>query len=232
MTDCPREQISSLTATPRSSKQWSLNTHKEHRPIQLSCSAFRMLYDQERISLRFKRRTRDLGPSTYSSIRIRFLVNSIVGLSLFIVDVMLTGKFSTAPSLTAGLLAASTAYRARFDRTFSLSSSSFSPAEISFARAITSNLVGGIGYFYGSSIVDREFAQQWDDEDEFSGGSGKSGKPELTEPRGLFTATPSRSFFPRGFYWSAFSFQQLSGLLIRYDRQGRRIPFARDRKLG
>lgn len=63
--------------------------------------------------------------------------------------------------------------------------------------------MGGIGYFHGSSIVDDSFAQEWDDEDEYEGGRGKSADPRLTEPRELFTATPSRSFFPRGFYWYA-----------------------------
>ncbi|KAM0753058.1 glycoside hydrolase [Meredithblackwellia eburnea MCA 4105] len=97
--------------------------------------------------------------------------------------------------LTAGLSAASAAYNDRFARTFPLSS--FSPAEVAFAQAITSNLVGGVGYFYGSSIIDRNFAHEWDDEDF----EGREPKPELTEARVLFTATPSRSFFPRGFYW-------------------------------
>lgn len=54
-----------------------------------------------------------------------------------------------------------------------------------------------MGYFYGSSIIDRNFAHEWDDEDD----EGKEPKPEFTESMELFTATPSRSFFPRGFYW-------------------------------
>ncbi|EIW85275.1 glycoside hydrolase family 63 protein [Coniophora puteana RWD-64-598 SS2] len=76
-----------------------------------------------------------------------------------------------------------------------------------FSKAVTSNLLGGIGYFYGTSIVDKGFAYEWDqeddddsDEDEDDGGRPTSGA-RLTEPRALFTATPSRSFFPRGFYW-------------------------------
>jgi mannosyl-oligosaccharide glucosidase len=70
-----------------------------------------------------------------------------------------------------------------------------------FSRAVTSNLVGGVGYFYGTSIVDRKFSYEWDEDDAFDGDGGQKGA-RLTEPKSLLTATPSRSFFPRGFYWS------------------------------
>ncbi|EPQ58475.1 glycoside hydrolase [Gloeophyllum trabeum ATCC 11539] len=73
-----------------------------------------------------------------------------------------------------------------------------------FSKAITSNLMGGIGYFYGTSIVDRGFAYEWDQEDDASDDEDEEKTARgarLTEPRALLTATPSRSFFPRGFYW-------------------------------
>lgn len=97
------------------------------------------------------------------------------------------------PSLTAGLAASSASYLARFARTFSISSD-FSPSHLEFAQTVTSDVIGGIGYFYGSSRVDRKSNREWD---EISNGD----HPEWTESRELFTATPSRSFFPRGFYW-------------------------------
>ena len=87
----------------------------------------------------------------------------------------------------------------RFSRTFDLSDT-FSYSQVSFAQDITANMLGGVGYFAGSSIVDRSFAHEWDDVDE-DGGAGRKAEPELTEPTELLTATPSRSFFPRGFYW-------------------------------
>ncbi|KAI5478238.1 mannosyl-oligosaccharide glucosidase, glycoside hydrolase family 63 protein [Pseudohyphozyma bogoriensis] len=100
-------------------------------------------------------------------------------------------------TLTAGLAASSALFHDRFARTFPNLQDNFSPSQIAFAESITSNLVGGIGYFVGSSIIDRNFAHEWDDEDV----QGREPKPEMTDPRVLFTATPSRSFFPRGFYW-------------------------------
>jgi mannosyl-oligosaccharide glucosidase len=91
------------------------------------------------------------------------------------------------------------AFAARFKSIFPIPPSNYTTEE--FSQAITSNLLGGIGYFYGSSIEDRGFAYEWDEEDDET--NEKSKGPRLTEPRELLTATPSRSFFPRGFYWYA-----------------------------
>ena len=113
-----------------------------------------------------------------------------------------------AVGLTAGLQASASAYQARFDKTFQLSSKGFDGAHVAYAQSLTSSMLGGIGYFYGTSIVDKHFRHEYDteddDEDEDSEGYAqqKDPKPELVPARGLYTATPSRSFFPRGFYWS------------------------------
>lgn len=51
------------------------------------------------------------------------------------------------------------------------------------AKAALSNMLGGIGYLYGSSLISL---------------------PDKTVPNfeaALFSAVPSRSFFPRGFLW-------------------------------
>ncbi|CDH50432.1 glycoside hydrolase family 63 protein [Lichtheimia corymbifera JMRC:FSU:9682] len=88
-------------------------------------------------------------------------------------------------------------FQARFETTFHLKEKGFSDKEIEFAQFLLSNMLGGIGYFYGSSIVDRSHGPL-QDEESFA---GEPLSPQYTSPQSLFTATPSRPFFPRGFYW-------------------------------
>ncbi len=109
--------------------------------------------------------------------------------------------------LDEGIPALSRVYNDRFDSVFPIPSN-YEIADRdslrSFSKAITSNLIGGIGYFHGTSIVDRGFAYEWDQEDNSApeDTAGEKKGPTLVDPKGLLTATPSRSFFPRGFYWS------------------------------
>jgi mannosyl-oligosaccharide glucosidase len=89
----------------------------------------------------------------------------------------------------------------KFDQVFQLSTLSslsvssrqiFNKSQILFAQAAFSNLMGGIGFFYGSSLVHFSMNPPLFQE-----------KNQVIEiaPKPLFTAVPSRSFFPRGFLW-------------------------------
>ncbi|GJE97097.1 glycoside hydrolase family 63 protein [Phanerochaete sordida] len=113
-------------------------------------------------------------------------------------------KLSSA-ALDRGIEALSKSFGQRFDEVFPITNyPTENPDSLkAFSKAITSNLLGGIGYFYGTSIVDRSFSYEWDQEDEPASDDEDDEKKgaHLTEPRSLLTATPSRSFFPRGFYW-------------------------------
>lgn len=73
----------------------------------------------------------------------------------------------------------------KFENVFELRKKGFSEEQIQFAEAAFSNLIGGIGYFYGSSRVQSEH----------------TGSPVPYWKAALYTAVPSRSFFPRGFLW-------------------------------
>ncbi|XP_077157517.1 mannosyl-oligosaccharide glucosidase [Paroedura picta] len=101
-------------------------------------------------------------------------------------------------TLTQELARHREAFEERFERTFMLARKGFSAQEQDFAKAAFSNMLGGMGYFYGHSLVQ----------------SPHSDLPQHYLEGPLFTAVPSRSFFPRGFLWDE-GFHQL--LLSRWD---------------
>ncbi|KAJ2309807.1 Processing alpha glucosidase I [Coemansia sp. RSA 2705] len=96
----------------------------------------------------------------------------------------------------------------RFEAVFGLHAKGFDADEVEMAQRALSSLIGGLGYFYGSSLVSP------DPQPEYGEGEVSTSTPELTAPYALFAGTPSRPFFPRGFLWDE-GFHLL--LLSRWD---------------
>lgn len=68
-----------------------------------------------------------------------------------------------------------------------------------------SNLLGGIGFFYGDSLADLSDAEEYEEDSEgfweYAAEARRQHTPEVVGPSELFTSVPSRPFFPRGFLW-------------------------------
>jgi len=88
----------------------------------------------------------------------------------------------------------------RFEQTFHLAGKGYNDSAVKFAQSAMSNMVGGIGYFHGSSVVKSRH--------------NAVAVPYWEAP--LYTGVPSRSFFPRGFLWDE-GFHNL--LISRWDRE-------------
>ncbi|KAM3575457.1 hypothetical protein VYU27_002679 [Nannochloropsis oceanica] len=105
-------------------------------------------------------------------------------------------------------------FRDRFAKLFVLDQHgyrgrSFTSEEIEAAEAAFSNMIGGVGYFHGQTPIKGRSINHGD------GQGGRSMTAILNSfPTSLFTAVPSRSFFPRGFLWDE-GFHQL--LLHKWD---------------
>ncbi|KAI9471930.1 MAG: glycoside hydrolase [Benjaminiella poitrasii] len=113
----------------------------------------------------------------------------------------------TSESLSTEIVEKEKKFNTRFEQIFRLKKKGFSNGEVGFAQYLLSNLLGGIGYFHGSSVIDRSHPPMQDEESFMN----EPVKPELSPPQTLFTATPSRPFFPRGFYWDEGFHQLLVG---------------------
>ena len=131
-------------------------------------------------------------PEGMDEAKANFIVSQLTVVLPFEIDVLYeSNSISYRPEKLTGSLFDShltdsiAAFNTKFENTFKLHEKSFSEQQIDFAKKIFSNLVGGISYFYGSSIVQSSYNLQ----------------PLHYWPASLYTAVPSRSFFPRGFLW-------------------------------
>ncbi|KAF1353189.1 glucosidase I [Delphinella strobiligena] len=79
------------------------------------------------------------------------------------------------------------------------------PHYLEFSKSLFSNLIGGIGYFYGDAVVDRSYAPEYEEENEGfwqeTAEARAKNQQALEGPYELFSSIPSRPFFPRGFLW-------------------------------
>jgi len=110
-------------------------------------------------------------------------------------------------------------FEERFSTVFPLNKTEYQQEHKQFAMSILSNLIGGIGYFYGQNRIkitdavgnsnpDRRLNEHH---------TTDSGKWVFSEGKNsLFTATPSRKYFPRGFVWDE-GFHQI--LLSKWDKE-------------
>ncbi|CAL8353603.1 unnamed protein product [Boreogadus saida] len=136
-----------------------------------------------------------------------FLVHQVTVETPFQIEVLFeSASFHSRPNQLVGVTMTEELERrkaefdARFERTFGLERKGFSQAQVRFSKAALSNMLGGMGYFYGQSVVQSAYNEY----------------PLLYPEGALFTAVPSRSFFPRGFLWDE-GFHQL--LLSKWDPQ-------------
>eukprot|EP00808_Paulinella_micropora_P029731 g55171.t1 len=111
-------------------------------------------------------------------------------------------SFRDAAYADGALAAAREHFTQRFTQTFSKlqadGTEQTADDKRRFAQATLASLLGGIGYFYGDEVIQHPGMEQ----------------PRLSNKHALFSATPSRAAFPRGFLWDE-GFHQL--LVSRWD---------------
>ena len=111
----------------------------------------------------------------------------------------------TSISLTDGIQDAMSAFGKSFESVYAPQSPFQDEQHIKFSQSLLSNLMGGIGYFSGKSKVDVSSASGYTETSlNFREKAASAQSRDLVEEQGpyqLFSAVPSRPFFPRGFLW-------------------------------
>ncbi|ESA42431.1 glycoside hydrolase [Neurospora crassa] len=115
------------------------------------------------------------------------------------------GKELSSADLTREIQEATESFGERFSSVFAIKAPFTAEKYEKFGRSMFSNLIGGIGYFFGESVVDRSYAPEYEEDHEGfweeAAAARARNKPTLEGPYELFTSVPSRPFFPRGFLW-------------------------------
>lgn len=111
----------------------------------------------------------------------------------------------TSEDLTAQIGSVTSGFATRFAEIFKPQAPFFKERYDEFSKSLFSNLLGGIGYFYGDSRVDRSYDSAYEEDNEGFWEEAAEARAKnqavLEGPSELFTSIPSRSFFPRGFLW-------------------------------
>ncbi|KAK5173024.1 Processing alpha glucosidase I [Saxophila tyrrhenica] len=117
-------------------------------------------------------------------------------------------KVSKTPSsadLTKEINKVTTAFDSKFKSVLAPSRPFTKEDHQTFSQSLFSNLIGGIGYFYGDQMIDRSYAPEYEEENEGfyqeTAEARARNQQQLEGPYELFTSIPSRPFFPRGFLW-------------------------------
>lgn len=115
------------------------------------------------------------------------------------------GKDLSSEDLTREIKETTESFGERFTSVFKPQAPFTADKYAKFGRSMFSNLIGGIGYFYGQHVTDRSYAPEYEEDDEGfweAAAEARAHKEQKLEgPYELFSSIPSRPFFPRGFLW-------------------------------
>lgn len=152
----------------------------------------------------FAQRVTDRTSLIFSILRLPLQPLYLVGLRPALLDVV--SLCTLANDLTNAIKSSIRSFSDRFSKLLAPRAPFDKSKYQAFARSMFSNLLGGIGYFYGDAVVDKSYAPEYEEEnegfwDETAEARGRSGVHKLEGPLELYTSIPSRPFFPRGFLW-------------------------------
>ncbi|KAL1655348.1 Processing alpha glucosidase I [Didymella pomorum] len=124
-------------------------------------------------------------------------------------DVLYSSRTATR-AMTASEMGSSiqdnvVAYRKDYSRVFTLKAPFVTDQHALFGQKMLADLFGGLGYFHGKAKVDKSkkaiYAETTGKFWEKTADAKKHAIPETRGPYELFTHTPARASFPRGFLW-------------------------------